>query len=100
MYYPQRPQNAFKRHVTLIGAGFGFCAPLFCYGIAYLLREPFSSWTLVVWPSSIMLLAIFRRGDWIIVIPISVAINIVLYAAIGYLLAEVLTRIRRTQSHR
>ncbi len=72
--------------ITLTAAVAGLCLPILCYGIVYLLGIPFSGWTLVIWPSSIMLLAIFRPGERVTVVPISILVNVVLYSVIGLLL--------------
>ena len=70
----------------MIGAVIGLIVPLTCYALLYVVD--WGDWTLAIWPSSIMLLAIFHPGIAALIgVALSVCVNVVLYAAVGYFVA-------------
>lgn len=72
--------------IILTAAILGMCVPALCYSITYVFNIPLPAWALIVWPSAIMLLAIFRPGDWHTIVPLSIFVNIILYSVVGLLL--------------
>jgi|HubBroStandDraft_6_1064221.scaffolds.fasta_scaffold1241923_1 hypothetical protein len=87
---------ALKNWLTLGGALLGLTVPLICLGIRYVSNSLLGTWVLLVWPSSIMTMAIFHPGaSAVINFAISVLVNAALYAGIGRLLAQTLTSIER-----
>lgn len=82
-------ENIFRsKYRFAFAAGtFGFCVSLLCYSVAFF-RNDVSDWMFFVWPSMIMLLAIFHPGITAIIgITISILVNVALYAGMGQLLA-------------
>ena len=84
-----------KNRLTLAGAILGLCVPLICFGIQYTYRAPtdelLGDWLLILWPSSIMTMAVFHPGiSAVIIAATSVLVNVAFYAAIGRLLATLL----------
>ena len=89
-----RPENK----VALAAAMLGLCVSLICYCIA-LFNHDVSDWMLVVWPSMIMLLAIFHPGLIVLVgVTMSVLVNVALYAAIGRVSATLVLLATRRKS--
>jgi hypothetical protein len=87
--------TSLMHRVPLIAACVGVSVPLICYSAAYVFDLSFATWTLIIWPSSLMLLAIVHPGPSAIVLQgISVLINGIIYAAVGSLLELILKGIR------
>lgn len=77
--------------VTLAAAALGFLVPLSCYLIEWF-AGPLGGWVVVVWPSSVTLMAIEGGGPVVALVAatISIVINMLLYAAIGRSLAPLI----------
>jgi len=76
-----------KYRFAFLGGFLGLFVSMICYLIA-LFKHDVSDWMLVVWPSMIMLMAVFQPGVTAFVgILLSVLVNVLLYAAIGHLVA-------------
>ncbi len=89
-----------KYRVAFMAGALGLCISLLCYGIAYF-NNDVSDWMFVVWPSMIMLLAIFHPGVAAIMgVTISIVVNVALYALVGHLLAMTLAAIARMPKRR
>lgn len=94
-----------KRRIVTIGALLGLFIPVIWYGIFFVSRQLFivdillSRWTGVIitliWPSSIMLLAITHRGSGPVVVVLSVVVNVILYASLAYVLDLVSLALRK-----
>jgi hypothetical protein len=91
------PELRSNSAVTLAGAGLGFLVPLLCYVIKWFVG-PLGGWVVVVWPSSITLMAIEGGGSVtaLVAVTISILVNMLLYAAIGRLLAPLILRFANT----
>jgi hypothetical protein len=64
----------------------GLLIPIFCWVLSYSFRFLFGLWTVIIWPSSIILMATSGNekslGSFLIAV-VAVVINMILYAGIG-----------------
>jgi hypothetical protein len=78
------------RHAAALAALLGLLVPLVVEGILFLHPFVAGAWLLLIWPSSVQLMALEGRPAWPIVVEViafSIGLNMLLYAGIGSLLA-------------
>jgi len=86
------------RHAAALAGVLGLLVPLVCELVFYV--HPFlaGTWLLWIWPSSIQLMVLEGKGiSWvgvIIVFTISIGINVVLYAGVGWLAGFTYSQLR------
>jgi hypothetical protein len=81
-----------KNRFTLAAAILGVLVPLLCCVFIREFDTLAGIGTLILWPSSIMLLPVTTRAEGVKVLTISILVNVILYAVIGRLLAPMLLR--------
>jgi hypothetical protein len=85
------------RHAAALGAVLGLLMPLVCELVLYIHPYVAGAWLLWIWPSSLQLMVLEGNGiSWvsvIIVFTISIAINVVLYAGVGWLAGFVYSKL-------
>jgi len=83
------------RPAAALAALLGLVVPLVVEGIFYLHPFMAGAWLLLIWPSSIMTMALFHPSwsDVVFVLTVSTAINIVLYAGVGWFAGFVYSRL-------
>ena len=77
------------RHAAAVAALLGLFVPLTLEGAFWLfhLGPDWSGLLFLLWPSSIQLMVLSRPNDpWTLVLVMSIGINMILYAAIGWVI--------------
>ena len=85
------------RHTAALGAILGLLVPLVCEAAEVMHPYLWGAWLLWIWPSSIQLIVLNSRDPWFVVVmlfAISIGINMLLYAGVGWLTGFVYSRLR------
>ena len=85
------------RHAAALAAGLGLLVLVFCDAVYYIHPFVAGAWLLWVWPSSIQLMVLENRPPWPVVVEvhaISIGINMLIYAGIGWAVAFFYLRLR------
>lgn len=85
------------RHAATVAAILGLLIPVTCEAVNYVHPYMAGEWLLWIWPSSLQLLVLGgRRDPWpdvAMVLGISIGINMILYAGIGWVIAFIYSRV-------
>ena len=86
------------RHAAALAAVLGLLVPLVCELVLYIHPYVAGDWLLWIWPTSLQLMVLYRNGiswvDVITVFTISIGINVVLYAGVGWLAGFAYSQLR------
>jgi len=81
-----------KNRITVIAAVFGLVVPLLCYTVTKEFDTLAGPGTIMLWPSSIMLIPSTTEAEGHRALVKSILVNVIWYVIIGRLLAWILLR--------